>query len=235
MPHTPTSLSSLTWLKLRAMWADSYGDMDQRAPVKQAGPKVTPERLRDQFLAADLDMVSAWAEALVRTVEAHRLPTREEDVLQRLADDLDLRTQACLRQLGDLTIAVGESHLSFAGNVVYHTATEKESIPAALYYAGVQQLTLRQGVESGELRALVNILRSASDEGEQCSDDAVTLLWDQSLQRIDWSVVSGPSLPWAAPPRGITGFHGRAGTRTLATRRSRAGTPRDGPTTGRSA
>jgi len=130
----------------------------------------------------------------VRTVEAHRLPTREEDVLQRLADDLDLRTQACLRQLGDLTIAVGESHLSFAGNVVYHTATEKESIPAALYYAGVQQLTLRQGVESGELRALVNILRSASDEGEQCSDDAVTLLWDQSLQRIDYTCVSPSEL-----------------------------------------
>ncbi|TMQ66274.1 MAG: hypothetical protein E6K79_02670 [Candidatus Eisenbacteria bacterium] len=174
--------------------ADPYRDMDQSAPPNQTGPKVTPERLRDQLLAADLDMVSAWAEALVRTVETYRLPTREEMVLQRLADDLGLRTQACLRQLGDLTIAVGESHFSYTGHVVYHTATEKESIPAALYYAGVQQLTLRQGVDSGELRALVNVLRSASDEGEQCSDDAVTLLWDQCFERIEYTCVSAAEL-----------------------------------------
>jgi HEAT repeats len=153
-------------------------------------PKVTPERLRDQLLAADLDMVSAWAEALVKTVEANRLPTRQEETLQRLANDLDLRTQACLRQLGDLTLAVGESHFSFAGHVVYHTATEKESIPGALYYAGVEQLTLRQGVDSGELRALVNILRAASDEVDRCLDDAVTLLWDQSFDRIAYTLVS---------------------------------------------
>jgi len=168
--------------------------MDPTAPSKSALPKVTPERLRDQLLAADLDMVTAWAEALVKAVEAHRLPAREHDVLQRLVNDLDLRTQACLRQLGDLIIAVGESDLSFAGHVVYHTATEKESIPAALYYAGVQQLTLRQGVDAAELRALVGILRSASDESEQCSDDAVTLLWDQGFDRINYTLVSPAEL-----------------------------------------
>jgi len=173
--------------------------MDQSAPGKQAGPKVSPERLRDQLLAADLDMVSAWAEALVRTVDAHRQPSREEEVLQRLLDDLGLRTQTCLRQLGDLTIAIGLSDLLFMGRVIYHASTDQGSIPSALYHAGVQQLTLRHGVESGELRALVNALRSASDESEQSSDDAVTLLWDQSFQRIDYICVPLEELERRAP------------------------------------
>ncbi|HEY6221424.1 MAG TPA: HEAT repeat domain-containing protein [Candidatus Eisenbacteria bacterium] len=188
--------------------------MDQSAPSKRAGLKGTPEKIREQLLAADLDMVSAWAEALVRTVEAHRLPTSEEAVLQRLADDLDLRTQACLRQLGDLTIEVGESDLLFADRIIYHASTDQGSIPAALYGAGVQQVTLRQGIESGELRALVNILRSASDESEQCSDDAVTLLWDQSFERVDYTCVSpvelerreSPGSPVAAAASGDGGI-----------------------------
>ncbi|HKW51590.1 MAG TPA: HEAT repeat domain-containing protein, partial [Candidatus Eisenbacteria bacterium] len=163
--------------------------MDETAQGKRAGPKAKADQIRDQLLAADLDMVSAWAEALVRTVDAHRQPSREDGVLQRLLDDLNLRTQACVKQLGDLALTVAESDLLFAGRIIYHASTDQGSVPAALYYAGVEQLTLRHGVESSELRALVNVLRSASDENEQSSDDAVTLLWDQSFQCIDYTCV----------------------------------------------
>src|SRR5882672_2817934 len=163
--------------------------MDQTAPEKKPGPKGKADQIRDQLLAADVEMVAGWAEALVRTVDAHRDPSREEDALQRIRDDLDLRTQVCLKQMGDLKITVGEADFMFAGRTVYHAATVKGSIPAALYDAGVKELTLRYGLDRGELRELVGVLRSASDESEQTSDDAVTLLWDQGFEHIEYSCV----------------------------------------------
>lgn len=173
--------------------------MDRSAPDKKPEPKSKADLVRDQLLASDADLVAAWAEALVRTVEAHRPPSREEEVLLRLRDDLDLRTRACLKQLGDFSLEVEESDLSFGGRIIYHTPTDQGSIPAALHQAGVQTLTLRQGVDAGELRGLVNVLSAVPDEGDQGSDDAVTLLWDQAFEHIDYVCVPPDELERRSP------------------------------------
>ena len=163
--------------------------MDQTTPEKRAAPKGKADLIRDQLIASDVETLAAWAEALVRTVVAHRLPAREEGVLQRMRDDLELRTRACMNQIGDLSIAVEESDLSFAGRTIYHALTDEGSVPAALYKAGVQALTLRHGVEASELRGLVNVLSVVSEESQQSSDDAVTLLWDQAFEHIEYTCV----------------------------------------------
>jgi len=183
--------------------------MDQTAPESKAGPRGKADRIRDQLLASDLEMTSAWAEALVRAVDAHRLPSRDEVILEKLRGDLYARTQACLKQVGDLTIVVEESDLAFAGRAIYHAATDQGSVPAALYEAGVQQLTLRKGVEPGELRELVHVLRSASDESEESSDDAATLLWDQSFEHIDYTCARLEELERRAPSDSTAGRRSR--------------------------
>jgi len=209
--------------------------MDQTAPEKEPGPKGKADLIRDQLLAADVEMVAGWAEALVRTVDAHRDPSREEDALQRILNDLDLRTQACLKQMGDLKITVEEADFMFSGRTVYHVATVKGSIPAALYDAGVKELTLRYGLDRGELRELVDVLRSASDESEQTSDDAVTLLWDQGFQHIEYScvppeVLEGRALPdsTAGAASGDSGIPWPLGTQEESDHAAGASAPSEG-------
>ena len=163
--------------------------MDETAPGGASPPKGKADRIRDQLLAADLDLVTAWAEALVWTVDAHRPPAREESDLQRLLDDLESRTQACLNQLGELAIDVEEMDLSFAGRTVYHSEPGQRSVPAALHRGGVRQIVLRRGLEPRETRDLVGILMQASEHADQGPDDAVTLLWDRSFQHIDYTCV----------------------------------------------
>ncbi len=179
--------------------ADCYGDMDQTAPEKKTMPKGKADLIRDQLIASDVETLAAWAEALVRTVAAHRLPAREEGVLQRMRDDLELRTRACMNQIGDLSIAVEESDLSFAGRTIYHALTDEGSVPAALYKAGVQALTLRHGVEASELRGLVNVLSAVSEGSQESSDDAVTLLWDQGFEHIEYTCVPWDELERRSP------------------------------------
>jgi HEAT repeat protein len=193
--------------------------MDQTAPDRKPGLKGKADLIRDQLLASDVEVVAAWAEALVRTVDARRTQPRDEAVLQRLQDDLELRTRACMKQVGDLSIAVDETDLSFAGRTVYHAADEKGSIPGALYQAGVQELTLRHGVDAGELRSLVDVLCTVSEEGQQSSDDAATLLWDQNFEHIKYACVSWDELERRSPPdwtqvagSGATGIPWPAGT-----------------------
>lgn len=179
--------------------------MDHTAPEKKPGLKGKADLIRDQLLASDVEMLAAWAETLVRTVAAHRLPAREEGVLQRMRDDLEMRTRTCLNQVGDLTITVEESDLTFAGRPIYHALTDEGSIPAALYKAGVQTLTLRHGVDAMELRKFVGVLSTVSDGTQQTSDDAVTLLWDQGFERINYRCVPWDELERRSPsdPAGV--------------------------------
>jgi hypothetical protein len=120
--------------------------MDRTAPEKKPGPKGKADQIRDQLLAADLEMVSAWAEALVRTVEAQRAPSSDEEALQRLRNDLEIRTQAA-ETAGRFLHRGQESDLpGFRGRIVYPPRERVDSRCALR--AGVQQEPPLHGVDS---------------------------------------------------------------------------------------
>ncbi len=193
--------------------------MDRTVPDKTSAPGDTPAKgkadlVRDQILASDAELVAAWAEAIARTVETHRRDPHADAAHQKMQADLLDRTQACLNQVGELAITVDEVDLLFAGRIVFHSATEAGSIPAALYRAGVRELVLRQGVEPWEVRELVVVMEAAIDGSGDGSDDAVTLLWDRNFQHIEYTSIpmeeldeelsaNGPGDPARESPEGI--------------------------------
>lgn len=169
---------------------DTFGDMGTTVPKKADMPGEKAALIRDQVAASEVKYVGDWVDALVRCIEALRVPARDDPALHKVRADLDSMTQSCLEQVGDLRIIVEESSLSFEGQCVYHSSAREGSLSLALFRDGVREVALHRGLEREELWDFVNVMKWATDRREKGPDDVVTLLWEKSLRHIEVVCVS---------------------------------------------
>jgi hypothetical protein len=159
--------------------------MGTTVPKKADTPGEKAALVRDQVAASEAKYVGDWVDALVRSIEALRVPVRDDPALHKARADLDAVTQSCLDQVGDLRIIVEESSLSFDGQCVYHSSAREGSLSLALFRDGVREIALHRGLEREELWDFVNVMKWATDRHEKGPDDVVTLLWERSLRHIE--------------------------------------------------
>ncbi|HEY7727148.1 MAG TPA: HEAT repeat domain-containing protein [Candidatus Eisenbacteria bacterium] len=143
------------------------------------GLSATGARSRTEPVAAFLDL-------LIRTIETGRTSPRQDPALLALEGELEGSLRACLHLIGDFTIRVDELDFAFGGEPVYRSTSREGSLPLALFQDGVREISLRHGITSEEVSALVRALRRATDARERGWDDAVTLLWEQDLRHVDY-------------------------------------------------
>ena len=169
---------------------DTFGDMGTTVPKRPDTPGEKAALIRDQVAASEVKHVGDWVDALVRCIEALRVPARDDPALHKVRADLDSMTQSCLEQVGDLRIIVEESSLSFEGQCVYHSSAREGSLSLALFRDGVREIALHRGLEREELWDFVNVMKWGTDRREKGPDDVVTLLWEKSLRHIEVVCVS---------------------------------------------
>ncbi len=159
--------------------------MGTTVPKKAGTPGEKAALIRDQVAASEVKYVGDWVDALVRSIEALRVPARDDPAFHKVRADLDAMTQSCLEQVGDLRIIVEESSLSFEGQCVYHSSAREGSLSLALFRDGVREIALHPGLDREELWDFVNVMKWGTDRREEGPDDVVTLLWERSLRHIE--------------------------------------------------
>jgi HEAT repeat protein len=173
-------------MKIRLGSADTSGDMGASTPDKASSPRSKADLTRDHVVAADTERVVGWVDALTRAIDGRRMHPRNDSALQKLHADLEASTRACLHQTGDITIRVEEFDLLFEGHCVRHSTSLEGSLSAALFREGLREVVIRQGLDSDELLAFVDILKCATDGCDPESEDLVTLLWERNFQHIGY-------------------------------------------------
>jgi HEAT repeat protein len=181
-------------MKIRLESADTSGDMGPSTPDKTPSPKSKADLARDHVVAADTERVAGWIDAVARAIDGRRMHPRNDSALHKVNADLEAFTRSCLHQTGGFAIRVEEFDLLYEGHCVRHSTSPKGSLSAALFREGLRELTIRQGLDSDELIAFVDILKCATDESDPDSEDAVTLLWERNFQHIDY--VCAPPEEW---------------------------------------
>ncbi|HEY6573158.1 MAG TPA: HEAT repeat domain-containing protein, partial [Candidatus Eisenbacteria bacterium] len=156
-------------------------------PEKNADQKA--EKIRDQVLALDVKRVADWLSTLVKTVKATRLYLPNNPQLVKFQADLESRTWSCLKEIGDIPLTVQQFDFLFEGYSVYHNADRNDSLAFRFFADGVRGITIREGLEAGELRSFLEVVRKAID-GPNGQDDVVTLLWERDFRHIVYSYLS---------------------------------------------
>lgn len=147
------------------------------------------DQIKDQVLALDVKRVADWIGALVRTIKATRTYPANSPTLHKFQAELESRTWACLKEVGDITLVVQQFDLLYENYSVYHNADRNESLAFRFYGDGVREITFREGLEPHELRGFLEVLRRAI-ETAQVQDDVVTLLWERDFRHIQYLFIS---------------------------------------------
>src|SRR5437867_10246039 len=79
----------LARLKLRLGPVDTSVDMGTTVPKKAGTPGKKAALIRDQVAASEVKYVGDWVDALVRSIEALRVPARDDPALHKVRADLD--------------------------------------------------------------------------------------------------------------------------------------------------
>ena len=156
-------------------------------PERTADQKA--EKIRDQVLALDVKRVADWISTMVKTVKATRLYLPNNPQLLKFQADLESRTWSCLKEIGDIPLTVQQFDFLFEGYSVYHNADRNDSLAFRFFADGVRGVTIREGLEAGELRSFLEVVRKAID-GPNGQDDVVTLLWERDFQHIEYAYLS---------------------------------------------
>ncbi len=156
-------------------------------PERTADQKA--EKIRDQVLALDVKRVADWISTLVKTVKATRLYLPNNPQLVKFQADLESRTWSCLKEIGDIPLTVQQFDFLFEGYSVYHNADRNDSLAFRFFADGVRGVTIREGLEAGELRSFLEVVRKAID-GPNGQDDVVTLLWERDFRHIEYAYLS---------------------------------------------
>jgi HEAT repeat protein len=143
------------------------------------------DKIRDQVLALDVKRVADWIQTLIKTVKASRLYLANNPQLQKFQTDLEARTWACLKEIGDIPLTVQQFDFLFENYSVYHNADRNESLAFRFHSDGIRGITIKEGLEPDELRAFLEVLRRAID-GPNGQDDVVTLLWERDFRHIEY-------------------------------------------------
>ena len=139
---------------------------------------------------SDLALPVTQVEELVRTMSkglrAFQMYLPNNPVYQRAEQAIQqafLPIWSSTRQLG---LSVVETDLVWEEQVVYHQPNKGDSLAWMLYKDGMRFLTLRPGVEDGEMVRFLQLVTRARLLPSDAADDLLTLLWEQDFQCIEY-------------------------------------------------
>ena len=153
--------------------------------TSQPTPTQKAERIRDQVLALDVKRVADWIQALVRTVKAMRMYLPNNPSLHKFQNDLESRTWSVLKEIGDITLTVQQFDFLFENYSVYHNAAREESLAFRFHADGVREVSIKEGLEPGELRGFLDVLKRTT-EASSGQDDVVTMLWERDFRHVEY-------------------------------------------------
>jgi len=129
--------------------------------------------------------VADWIQTLIRTVKATRMYLPNNPTLHKFQAELEGRTWSVLKEIGDITLSVQQFDFLFENYSVYHNAAREESLAFRFHADGVREITIKEGLEPGELRGLLDVLKRSTDPSSG-QDDVVTLLWERDFRHVDY-------------------------------------------------
>lgn len=139
---------------------------------------------------SDLALPVTQVEELVRTMakglRAFQMYLPNNPMYQRAEQALQhafLPIWSSTQQLG---LNVVETDLIWEEHVVYHQPSKSESLAWMMYKDGMRFLTLRPGVEDGEIIRFLELVTRARLLPSDAADDLLTLLWEQNFSTIDY-------------------------------------------------
>jgi hypothetical protein len=142
-----------------------------------ADPSDLPiEEVRDVFVT------------LSKALRAYQLYDSNNPVYKRFVANLREALVRIWTIRDQLQILVEEDRFTWLGEEVYHNDNRTDSLSFIFYRDGVRDLTLRKGIEEGELELFLDALHRAKNARED-GDDLVTILWDLDLRLFTYSAV----------------------------------------------
>ena len=84
----------------------------------------------------------------------------------------------------ELVLVVRETDFVWEDQIVYHQPNKAESLAWSLFKDGMRVLTLRRGVEEGEMIRFLERVQGARTLSTDAGDDLYTLLWAESFEHI---------------------------------------------------
>jgi hypothetical protein len=148
-------------------------------------------------------------EELIRTIvkglRAFQMYLPNNPIYHRAAQAIKEAFQPVWTVLDELVLTVAETDFVWEEQVVYHQLSKGESLAWGLYKDGMRILTLRKGVEEGEIVRFLEIVQRARTLPADAGDDLLTLLWEHEFSFISYQFTeffadAAPILGGGAPP-----------------------------------
>lgn len=137
-------------------------------------------------LALPLTQVEELVRTLAKGLRAFQMYLPNNPVYQRAEQALQhafLPIWSSTQQLG---LSVVETDLVWEEQVVYHQPNKSESLAWMMYKDGMRFLTLKPGVENGEILQFLQLVSRARLLPSDAPDDLLTLLWEQDFLHIEY-------------------------------------------------
>ena len=189
---------------------------DCQTPLTVAGPRPmpaggTPVTLPDAGPVLPASQVAELLRSLVKALRAFQIYLPNNPVYQRAVQQLAAAFAPVWAATDELVLRVVETDFVWEEQVVYHQLSKSESVAWMLYKDGLRVLTLKRGVEEGEIERFLELVNRARLLATDAPDDLLTLLWEEEFQCIDYrlrrdllrrrrcSIPRAPTWPSAGP------------------------------------
>lgn len=141
---------------------------------ESAGPVLPPSQ------------VAELLQSLVKALRAFQIYLPNNPVYQRAVQQLAAAFGPIWAATDELVVRVAETDFVWEDQVVYHQLSKSESLAWMLYKDGLRILTLRRGVEEGEIERFLDLVNRARFLTTDAPDDLLTLLWEEEFQWISY-------------------------------------------------
>ena len=128
--------------------------------------------------------VAELLQSLVKALRAFQIYLPNNPIYQRAIQQLAGAFAPVWAATDELVIRVVETEMLWEDQIVYHQLTKSESFAWMLYKDGLRMLTLKRGVEEGEIERFLALVNRARFLTTDAPDDLLTLLWEEEFQFI---------------------------------------------------
>ncbi len=157
---------------------------------------------KPESLPAAAVHVGELVQSLVKALRAFQMYLPNNPIYHKAAHNVLAAFGPVWEEMDELVLAVAETDFVWQEQLVYQQPSKPESLAWTLYKDGMRRLTLRPGVEEGEVVRFLEAVNRARHLKADASDDLLTLLWEQEFLRIEYQFVESfgdEVIPEAAP------------------------------------
>ena len=142
---------------------------------------------------------------LVKAQRAFQMYLPNNPVYHRAREALGAAFSPVWNATDEIVLTVAETDLVWEDTVVYSQLSKPESFAWSLYKDGMRVLTLRRGVEEGEVVRFLDVVNRVKLLPTDAADDLLTLLWEQDFLHLSYLFAepgAEGNLPAVEPPQG---------------------------------